>query len=71
MLVKIPNVPVLNSGDLLNNYCWEDDLMNASRLLFTFTVLLTYPIECFVCREVVENVMGSLSEGFRKAVKVG
>lgn len=44
-------------GDLLNNYCWQDDLMNVSRLLFSITILLTYPIECFVCREVVQNVI--------------
>ena len=43
-------------GDFLNNYCWDDDLMNLSRLLFSITVLLTYPIECFVCREVLVNV---------------
>lgn len=43
------------SGDLLENYCWDDDLMNFSRLLFSITILLTYPIECFVSREVVEN----------------
>merc|ERR1719468_589610 len=30
--------------------------MNLSRLLFSITVLLTYPIECFVCREVLVNV---------------
>ncbi len=44
-------------GDLLNNYCWSDDLMNACRLLFAATIMLTYPIECFVCREVVENIL--------------
>eukprot|EP00096_Caligus_rogercresseyi_P010519 TRINITY_DN3870_c0_g1_i2.p1 TRINITY_DN3870_c0_g1~~TRINITY_DN3870_c0_g1_i2.p1 ORF type:complete len:440 (-),score=48.11 TRINITY_DN3870_c0_g1_i2:19-1338(-) len=40
-------------GDLLNNYCWDDQLMNASRVLFSITIMLTYPIECFVCREVI------------------
>lgn len=29
--------------------------MNFSRLLFSITILLTYPIECFVSREVLEN----------------
>ena len=47
----------LSLGDLLNNYCWSDDLMNVSRLIFSSTVLLTYPIECFVCREVVTNLI--------------
>lgn len=29
--------------------------MNVSRILFSVQILLTYPIECFVTREVVEN----------------
>ena len=45
-------------SDLLNNYCGHDDLINVSRLLFSITILLTYPIECFVCREVIFNLMG-------------
>lgn len=49
----------LTEGDLLNNYCWHDDLMNVSRLFFSLTILLTYPIECFVCREVIENILGN------------
>lgn len=44
-----------SQGDLLENYCWDDDLMNVSRLLFSVQILLTYPIECFVTREVIEN----------------
>eukprot|EP00092_Neocalanus_flemingeri_P027919 GFUD01030312.1.p1 GENE.GFUD01030312.1~~GFUD01030312.1.p1 ORF type:complete len:446 (+),score=110.18 GFUD01030312.1:430-1767(+) len=44
-------------GDLLENYCWDDTLMNISRLLFCFVILLTYPIECFVCREVLSNII--------------
>nr|XP_022904579.1 putative sodium-coupled neutral amino acid transporter 11 [Onthophagus taurus] len=43
-----------SQGDLLENYCWDDDLINTSRLLFSITILLTYPIECFVTREVIE-----------------
>jgi len=43
-------------GDLLENYCWDDILMNTSRLFFCFVILLTYPIECFVCREVITNI---------------
>lgn len=46
---------VLCAGDLLENYCWDDDLMNFSRVMFSITILLTYPIECFVAREVVEH----------------
>ncbi|XP_059085502.1 putative sodium-coupled neutral amino acid transporter 11 [Tigriopus californicus] len=44
-------------GDVLNNYCWGDDLANVARLVFCVTVLFTYPIECFVCREVFENII--------------
>lgn len=29
--------------------------MNVSRLLFSVQILLTYPIECFVSREVIER----------------
>lgn len=45
------------SGDLLENYCWTDDLMNAARIFFSVTILLTYPIECFVTREVLEKTI--------------
>jgi len=48
-----------SEGDLMENYCWEDDLMNVSRLFFTFTILLTFPIECFVCREVITIALSS------------
>ncbi|EFA05275.1 Putative sodium-coupled neutral amino acid transporter 11-like Protein [Tribolium castaneum] len=44
-----------SQGDLLENYCWTDDLMNFSRLLFSIQILLTYPIECFVTREVITS----------------
>ena len=30
-------------------------MMNVARLLFSVTILLTYPIECFVTREVIVN----------------
>ncbi|XP_025093645.1 putative sodium-coupled neutral amino acid transporter 11 isoform X2 [Pomacea canaliculata] len=44
-------------GDLLENYCWDDILMNISRLAFAITIMLTYPVECFVTREVIENAV--------------
>ncbi|XP_076461136.1 putative sodium-coupled neutral amino acid transporter 11 isoform X2 [Babylonia areolata] len=44
-------------GDLLENYCWEDVLMNFARFAFAVTIMLTYPVECFVTREVVENAV--------------
>ncbi|KAL1451643.1 hypothetical protein WDU94_006001 [Cyamophila willieti] len=46
-------------GDLLENYCWYDDLMNLARLAFSFTILLTYPIECLVARSVITQVFSS------------
>ncbi|XP_059488031.1 putative sodium-coupled neutral amino acid transporter 11 isoform X2 [Neocloeon triangulifer] len=44
-------------GDLLENYCWSDDLMNGARVMFSATILLTYPFECFVAREVLKNTI--------------
>ncbi|XP_037510168.1 putative sodium-coupled neutral amino acid transporter 11 [Rhipicephalus sanguineus] len=46
---------VYSQGDLFENYCKDDDLANVARLLFTLTIMLTYPIECFVTREVLDN----------------
>ncbi|ODN06280.1 putative sodium-coupled neutral amino acid transporter 11 [Orchesella cincta] len=43
-------------GDLLENYCWDDSLINISRLLFCLTILLTYPLECFVARDVIQTI---------------
>ncbi|XP_077264572.1 putative sodium-coupled neutral amino acid transporter 11 isoform X1 [Temnothorax americanus] len=40
-------------GDLMENYCLDDDLMNFARIMFSGTILLTFPIECFVTREVL------------------
>ncbi|KAI8128432.1 hypothetical protein FF38_10022 [Lucilia cuprina] len=47
----------LSQGDLLENYCWNDDLMNFSRVLFSISILLTFPIECFVSREIVRHMV--------------
>lgn len=49
------NVYCFFTGDLLENYCWDDTLMNFSRVMFSATILLTFPIECFVTREVIER----------------
>ncbi|XP_032968264.1 putative sodium-coupled neutral amino acid transporter 11 isoform X2 [Rhinolophus ferrumequinum] len=38
-------------GDLFENYCRNDDLVTFGRFCYGVTVLLTYPIECFVTRE--------------------
>lgn len=44
-------------GDLLENYCRDDDLMNMARVAFSASILLTYPIECMVTRAVVDQVV--------------
>ncbi|ESO96222.1 hypothetical protein LOTGIDRAFT_174956 [Lottia gigantea] len=44
-------------GDLMENYCRDDVLMNIARLCFSITIMLTYPVECFVTREVIENAV--------------
>lgn len=57
----------LSQGDLLENYCWDDDLMNFSRVLFSISILLTFPIECFVSREVS---FGCNKSGIEKLIKI-
>ncbi|XP_064405359.1 putative sodium-coupled neutral amino acid transporter 11 [Halichondria panicea] len=47
-------------GDLLNNYCSGDDVANAARFFYSCVVILTYPIECFVAREVLEIALSNL-----------
>ncbi|XP_008215222.1 putative sodium-coupled neutral amino acid transporter 11 isoform X1 [Nasonia vitripennis] len=49
-------------GDLMENYCWDDDLMNFSRIMFSGTILLTFPIECFVTREVIMTAIRGTDE---------
>ena len=41
----------LSTGDLLNNYC-DDVAANLARFFYSIVIMLTYPIECFVTREV-------------------
>ncbi|XP_036900459.1 putative sodium-coupled neutral amino acid transporter 11 isoform X2 [Sturnira hondurensis] len=59
-------------GDLFENYCRSDDLVTFGRFCYGATVVLTYPIECFVTREVVANVFfgGNLSPVFHIIVTV-
>ncbi|CAG0922298.1 unnamed protein product, partial [Notodromas monacha] len=49
----------LTQGDLLENYCQDDDLVNVARAIFSVTVMMTFPIECFVAREVIERTFWS------------
>ncbi|XP_028927732.2 putative sodium-coupled neutral amino acid transporter 11 [Ornithorhynchus anatinus] len=59
-------------GDLLENYCRNDDLVTFGRFCYGITVILTYPIECFVTREVISTVCfgGNLTTVFHIAVTV-
>uniref|UniRef100_A0A2K5DWN5 Putative sodium-coupled neutral amino acid transporter 11 n=1 Tax=Aotus nancymaae TaxID=37293 RepID=A0A2K5DWN5_AOTNA len=59
-------------GDLFENYCRNDDLVTFGRFCYGVTVILTYPMECFVTREVITNVFfgGNLSLVFHIVVTV-
>jgi len=45
------------AGDILENYCYRDDLVNVARVMFAVAVMLTYPVECFVTREVLVSTV--------------
>ncbi|KAF6362192.1 solute carrier family 38 member 11 [Rhinolophus ferrumequinum] len=68
----IQAIGVMSFGDLFENYCRNDDLVTFGRFCYGVTVLLTYPIECFVTREVIANVFfgGNLSSVFHTIVTV-
>ncbi|XP_016805449.1 putative sodium-coupled neutral amino acid transporter 11 isoform X1 [Pan troglodytes] len=69
----IPNVLlIIVTGDLFENYCRNDDLVTFGRFCYGVTVILTYPMECFVTREVIANVFfgGNLSSVFHIVVTV-
>lgn len=40
------------SGDIFENYCRDDNLATFGRFCYGVTVILTFPLECFVTREV-------------------
>ncbi|KAJ8012816.1 hypothetical protein DPEC_G00046800 [Dallia pectoralis] len=44
-------------GDIFENYCKNDDLATFGRFCFCISIITTYPLECFVTREVVSNVV--------------
>ncbi|XP_014257509.1 putative sodium-coupled neutral amino acid transporter 11 isoform X2 [Cimex lectularius] len=53
-----------SQGDLLENYCWDDDLMNVARIAFSLTILFTFPIECLVTRAVITQAWRPVSHFF-------
>ena len=44
----------LTHANILNNFAHDSALMNVARLAFAMNMFTTFPLECFVCREVVE-----------------
>jgi len=52
------------TGDILENYCYSDDLVNVARVLFAVAIMLTYPVECFVTREVSHSTLSTAAVSF-------
>uniref|UniRef100_A0A669EYQ2 Putative sodium-coupled neutral amino acid transporter 11 n=1 Tax=Oreochromis niloticus TaxID=8128 RepID=A0A669EYQ2_ORENI len=46
-------------GDIFENYCRNDNLATFGRFCFGISIITTFPLECFVTREVVSNVICS------------
>ncbi|XP_026708852.1 putative sodium-coupled neutral amino acid transporter 11 isoform X2 [Athene cunicularia] len=65
-------VGVMSFGDIFENYCRDDNLATFGRFCYGVTVILTFPLECFVTREVIANVFfhGNLSTVFHIVVTV-
>ncbi|XP_028291950.1 putative sodium-coupled neutral amino acid transporter 11 [Gouania willdenowi] len=58
-------------GDIFENYCRNDNLATFGRFCFGCSIITTFPLECFVTREVVCNVWNrDLSETQHVAVTV-
>uniref|UniRef100_A0A673CYX8 Putative sodium-coupled neutral amino acid transporter 11 n=1 Tax=Sphaeramia orbicularis TaxID=375764 RepID=A0A673CYX8_9TELE len=43
-------------GDVFENYCRNDNLATFGRFCFGLSIITTFPLECFVTREVLSNV---------------
>ncbi|KAL2081443.1 hypothetical protein ACEWY4_023296 [Coilia grayii] len=43
-------------GDIFENYCRNDNLATFGRFCYGISIVTTFPLECFVTREVVSNV---------------
>ncbi|XP_051938751.1 putative sodium-coupled neutral amino acid transporter 11 isoform X2 [Hippocampus zosterae] len=42
-------------GDIFENYCRNDNLATFGRFCFALSIITTFPLECFVTREVISN----------------
>ena len=49
---------------MFENYCRNDDFVTFGRFCYGVTVILTYPIECFVTREVSTVSFNTLTRSF-------
>lgn len=47
------------SGDIFENYCKDDNLATFGRFCFGLSIVTTFPLECFVTREVEERKRGT------------
>ncbi|XP_073710914.1 putative sodium-coupled neutral amino acid transporter 11 isoform X2 [Misgurnus anguillicaudatus] len=43
-------------GDIFENYCRNDNLATFGRFCYGVSIITTFPLECFVTREVVSNI---------------
>ncbi|XP_060784795.1 putative sodium-coupled neutral amino acid transporter 11 [Neoarius graeffei] len=43
-------------GDIFENYCKYDNLATFGRFCYGLSIITTFPLECFVTREVVSNI---------------
>lgn len=44
--------PCVSRGDIFENYCRSDNLATFGRFCFGVSIITTFPLECFVTREV-------------------
>jgi sodium-coupled neutral amino acid transporter 11 len=68
-----PSLLLLFFGQVLDNFPRTDDAINVARFFYAVTIMLTYPIECFVAREVIaHNVLHTtdLKEGQHNFITV-
>lgn len=47
--------PLPFSGDIFENYCRDDNLATFGRFCFGLSIVTTFPLECFVTREVIDE----------------
>ncbi|KAL5262241.1 hypothetical protein ACHWQZ_G007832 [Mnemiopsis leidyi] len=44
-------------GNILQNFCPCDTLVNFARVAFIIGVVTTFPLECFVCRDIIQSTL--------------